>query len=111
MPLLRALCSLLIVLAFGLGTIMPASHGAMGHEMAVSAVEAPMTADCDHCTENAALPVPCAKVFCAGTAMILPVAEGMTEPASARRGLAPDQVGSGVSRLPDPPPPRTVLIG
>jgi hypothetical protein len=111
MPLLRALCSLLVILAFVLGTIVPVSHAAIGHDMTVSAVEAPMPVDCDSCDANAAMPVPCAKVFCAGTAMILPAAEESSELATAKLGPVPDQIGAGVSRLPDPPPPRTVLIG
>jgi hypothetical protein len=111
MPLLRPLCSLLVILAFVLGAVMSVPKVAMGHDMPVSEIEAPMSADCDHCDDNAAVLVPCAKVFCAGTAMILTVAEGSPEPATARLEPAPDQIGSGVSRFPDPPPPRTVLIG
>jgi hypothetical protein len=113
MPLLRRLCSLLSVLALLLATMVPVSQGAMPrgmHGMAVSAVEDPMAADCDRC-DGPAAPMACAKVFCAGSAVILTVAEASPEPASAKFGRAPDEPGSGLSRFPEPHPPRTILIG
>ncbi|MBM1175501.1 hypothetical protein [Microvirga arabica] len=74
MPLLRSLGALLIALAFVLGTIMPVPHGAMahdGHDMTVAAGMDAMPTDCDNGHGDAAGPVACAKVFCAGSAMIL----------------------------------------
>jgi hypothetical protein len=113
MPLLRRLCSLVSVLALLLATMVPISHGALPkgtHGMAVSTVEDPMAADHDRC-QGPAAPTACAKAFCAGSAVILAVAEASPEPASAKFGRAPDESRFGLSRFPDPHPPRTILIG
>ena len=45
MPLLRACCSFLVVLALGLGTVMPAGHWDTTHETTVVAVKNPMAVD------------------------------------------------------------------
>ncbi|WP_230532423.1 hypothetical protein [Microvirga roseola] len=115
MPLLRSLCAFLVVLAFVLGTVMPAPHGTMahdGHDMTVSSAMDPMPADCDRCDGDAALPMACAKVFCAGSAMILVhAAVGLPVISATRPGGNPDLDGSGLTRLPDPRPPRNILIG
>jgi len=114
MPLLVArLGSLFAILALVLGLLVPVSHKAMSRDlddMAVSVVEQPMSADCDRC-DDPAVPAPCAKVFCAGSAVILAVAEASPEPASATFGPAPDESGAGLSGYPDPHPPRTILVG
>jgi len=114
MPLLRGLCSLMI-LAFVLGTILPVPSSARSHEMPelmVSAVEHSMTAGCDDSNYDSAMQMLCAKVFCAGSAMILSQAlEGYPEAINSKFGLAPNQNGSGILPLLDPDPPRSIVIG
>jgi len=115
MPLLRSLCAFLVAWAFVLGTMMPVSHGAMahaGHDITVAAAMDPMPADCDGCHGDAAGPIACAKVFCAGSAMILTHSvAGLPVTSATRLGKSPDRSGSGLTRLPDPRPPRTTLLG
>ncbi|MFC4171552.1 hypothetical protein ACFOYU_05700 [Microvirga sp. GCM10011540] len=115
MPLLRSLCAFLVALAFVLGTMMPVPHGAMAHngrDMTVSAAMDPMPADCDGCHGDATVPMACAKVFCAGSAMTLAHAVvGSPVISATRLGVSPDRDGSSLTRLPDPRPPRSILIG
>lgn len=115
MPLLRSLCAVLAVLAFVLGTMMPVPNGVMAHDMhdmTVPVAMDSMAADCDHCDGDAATPMTCAKAFCVGSAMI-PAHAAAGTPAAVTERLAssPDLDGSGLTRLPEPPPPRTILIG
>jgi hypothetical protein len=111
MTLLRACCSLLVVLALGLGTVVPAAHGATMHEATGVAVENPMAADCSDWAGKAAVPMPCGKVFCTGLAVVSGLYDPAPPSAPEQFALAPDQVGAGLSRFPDIPPPRTILIG
>jgi hypothetical protein len=114
MPLLRAFYSL-IILALVLGTYLAVPKAATSHEMpdmVVSAVEHSVPADHDSCDNDATMPMRCAKVFCAGAAVIInQLPEASPEAIAFRFGPAPNQDGSGVSRLLDPDPPRTTSIG
>ena len=110
MALLRRLCSLLVILAFVLGTMIPASNPSAAQMAGASAIEHSMPADCDD-GENAAAPMACGKVFCTGMAIIQVPLGGAPNPAFAKFGPAPDQNGVGVTRFPDPDPPRTISIG
>ena len=110
MVLLRPLCSLLVILAFVLGTMIPASYPGMAKDAPSIAGEHSMPADCDPGDDNTAVPMPCGKVFCTGMAMIAPTAQGSPDPIVAGYGPAPDQSGVGLSRYPDPDPPRTISV-
>jgi len=115
MPSFRSLCALLAALALVLGTMIPVAHGSMAHDKhgtSISTAMDPMAADCDRCSDNAAVPISCAKVFCAGSAMV-PIldAKGSPEAAAAQFRPALDLDGSGLTPFPDFPPPRTILIG
>lgn len=108
---LRIPCRLFLVLAFMLGTMLPVPHAAVAHETTISAA-AHMSSDCERCDDGTAVPVACAKVFCAGAAMILgQVPAGSPEAVTARFEPAPNLSGSGLARFPDTPPPRTVPLG
>jgi hypothetical protein len=111
MPLLRACYSFLVVLALGLGTVMPAGHWDTTHETTVVAVENPMAVDCGDSDGKAAVPMPCGKVFCTGAAMISALYDPAPPPSAEQFAPAPDQVGTGLSRFPDTPPSRTILVG
>jgi hypothetical protein len=104
-----------MILAVVLGTHLAVPKAAMPHEMpdmVVSAVEHSMPAGCDGRNNDATVPMPCAKVFCAGTAVILSqLPEASPEAVASRFGPASNQDGSGILRLLDPDPPRTTLIG
>jgi hypothetical protein len=110
MALFRRLCSLLVILAFVLGTMIPASNPSTAHVAGASASEHSMPADCDQ-GDSAAAPMPCGKAFCFGMAIIQVPVGGSPNPAFAKFGPAPDQNGVGVTRFPDPDPPRTISIG
>jgi len=114
MPLVRVFYSLMI-LAVVLGTYLAVPKAATSHEMAdmaVSAVEHSVPAGHDGCSNDATMPMPCAKVFCAGAAVIISqLPEASLEAIAFGFGPAPNQDGSGVSRLLDPDPPRTTSIG
>jgi hypothetical protein len=110
MALFRRLCSLLVILAFVLGTVIPVSNPSAAQVAGASAIEHSMAADCDQ-GDNAAAPMPCGKVFCTGMAIIQVPVGGLPNSAFAKFRPAPDQNGVGVSRFPDPDPPRTISIG
>ena len=106
----RPLCSLLVILTFVLGTIIPASHPGMAKDAPSSAAEHPMPADCNQGDESAPAPMPCGKVFCAGMAMPPLLDQGSPDLVIAGYDPAPDQNGVGLSRFPDPDPPRTISV-
>lgn len=110
MALFRPLCSLLVALAFMLGTIIPASQAGQAQDMIVSAVEHSMPMDCDYGDDTAPVPMPCGKAFCAGMALLPAPLQGATSLPAVQFDRAPDQSGTGVSRYPDPDPPRTVSL-
>ena len=108
--MVRFLCSFLVILAFILGTMIPASQQVGAQDAPVSSVEHSMPVDCDQGDDNATPPMPCGKVFCAGMALILPPAQEAPDLLAATYDLASDQNGVGLSRFPDPDPPRTTSV-
>ena len=110
MAFFRPLGSFLVILAFVLGTMIPASHPGLAKDAPSVAVEHSMAADCDKGGDRATAPMPCGKVFCAGMAMIPFAAQGSPDRSVAEFGPAPDQGGVGLSRFPDPDPPRTISV-
>ncbi len=106
----RPLCSLLVILAFVLGTMIPASHPGMAKDAHSLAVEHSIPADCDQGDDSGPAPMPCGKVFCAGMAMIPLMAQGSPDLIIAGYDPARDQSGVGLSRYPDPDPPRTISV-
>lgn len=110
MALLRPLCTLLVILAFVLGTMIPASNSGMAKDALSIAVEHSMPADCDEGNGDAPAPMPCGKVFCMGMAMIPLVAQGSLTPIADKYDPSADQTGVGLSRFPEPDPPRTISV-
>ena len=111
MAFVRRVCSLLVILAFVAGLVLPASHTVMAHETSASAVHHADRADCDHCNNGTAAPVPCAKLSCLGVVLALPAIERIPDAKAAKHAAKLNEDGSGLSLPFDTPPPRSVLIG
>ena len=110
MLVLRPLCTFLVAVALVLGTMVPASHQGWAKAATMSPVEHSMPTDCGDSDDDAAPPMPCGAVFCAGMALILVPVQGSPEPVSVSFGRASDQNGPSLSRFPDPDPPRRTLV-
>ena len=107
---LRARLKLVVTLAFVLGTMIPASQQGWANSASKSVLEHSVPSDCEHSDDDPAPPVPCGKVFCGGMALILVPAQGSPTPVSASLVPASDQTGVGLSRFPEPDPPRTISV-
>ncbi len=107
--MVRSRGSFLVILAFVLGTMIPASKQVDAQGLPLSSVEHSMPVDCDQGGDTTP-PMPCGKVFCAGMALILGPVQVSPEPMVAKYDPASDQNGVGLSRFPDPDPPRTISV-
>ncbi|MBA3520748.1 MAG: hypothetical protein H0T75_24620 [Rhizobiales bacterium] len=112
MLLVRRICGVLVLLALVLGTpIAGASTAGTADAMSAHGMNEPMPDGCPDCDGNGVPMAACAQSMCAGVPGILPAGDipllGTRLPFVA----GPDESLAGISRLPDPKPPRTVVLG
>lgn len=108
MPVFRRIRRLLVVLAFALGTVLPmARAGDVVCDQAAVGMAQPMQSDCGG---DMAKATACAQAVCAGMVVVLPGGGTADAPmASNAFAAAPSQSGAGLSRLPEPHPPRLIV--
>jgi hypothetical protein len=112
--ILRRLTLLLSALAFVLATALP---------NAVSARAMPASMPCGHCPDKAPAgsgktggdlgKMVCGALACAGVAVGLPARQAPYLPAFAKLDRAPDFVPAiiGITPIPEPYPPRPIVLG
>jgi hypothetical protein len=110
MARVRSLCSFLVVLAFVLGTMVPAAHPGAAQIAPPISAEHSMPADCNQDGGSPTVPMPCGKVFCLGMALLPLTPFAPNSPTAVGYGLAIDEHGAGLSRFPEPDPPRTISV-
>lgn len=106
--LLQRLCAAMLVVAFVIG--LPMQGTAMTLQMSLAATSGiPMPDGCDTCGDDPAMNA-CPVVFCIGLSAVVAekqeFKESLLETALA---VIPD-AGAGLSRSPDPYPPRTSIL-
>lgn len=110
MRLVQRLLGVLVLLVSVLGApVMPISYGGMADGMSAHGMTEPMP-DCPDCSDPGAQAAACVQM-CASLPGVLPAGNmlffgtGLPFVAGTQESL------SGVSRLPDPKPPRATVLG
>jgi len=117
MPVVRRLCSLLVVLALALGAAHSAAQAgnmtvsmAMDSPMTIAGgMDRPMPDGCNGCGDMANAPI-CVQAVCSGLAAVLPRSDVPAPAVSSAFAAAPAQRGAGRSGLPDPYPPKPNIL-
>ncbi len=108
----RLIGSLLIILALVLGpSIAAASAAGMADGMSAHGMNEPTPDGCPDCNDNGAQMAACAKTMCATFPGILPAGNDPLFGARLSFVAGADESLAGMSRLPDPKPPRTIVLG
>ena len=112
MLFVRRISGVLILLALVLGTpIWGASAAGMADGMSAHDMNEPMSEVCPDCDPDNPQVGACAQTLCAAVSGILPTGNAPLFRAQLPFVAGPDETLAGMSRLPDPKPPRINVLG
>ena len=111
MLLVRRICGVLIFLALVLGGPMMIVSAGMADGISAHDMDERMSGNCPACDADSSQMGACAQTMCAALSGILPTGNVPFFGAQLAFVAGPDQSLAGMSPLPDPKPPRIIVLG